>query len=106
MFYRPSAEDNTKVETLKKCSNFIKGRKNVRTLVWKELAALIKKIEVLLERTNTKNTKYWICDICSLWFHTQQKYETHECCTKIKPMIVCLKFKKKLNSRTITNNKR
>ena len=37
--------------------------------------------------------KYWFCDNCSLWFVTQQKQETHECCTQTKPQIVCPKLK-------------
>ena len=43
-FYKPSTEDGVtwteshgaKVEILEKCSNFVKGRKNVRILVWDE----------------------------------------------------------------------
>ena len=46
-----------------------------------------------MERPNTKNTKYWFCDNCTYWFPTQQKYETHECCTQIKPKILCPKLK-------------
>ena len=92
-FYQPSTEGGTEVELLKKCSNFIKGRKTLRKLVWNEHAALIKNIEVLLERPNTKNTMYWFCDICSLWFPAQQNCETHECCTQIKSKIVCPKLK-------------
>ena len=92
-FYRTSAEDKTKVEILQKCSNFIKSRTNVRIIVWNEQAALIKDIKVLLERPNTKNTKFWFCDNCSPWFPNQQKYEPHECCTQIKQKIVCPKLK-------------
>ena len=100
-FFRSSTEGgatwteshDTKVEILQKRLNFIKGRKKVRILVLNEHAALIKNIEVLLERPNTKNTKYWFCDNCSLWFPTQQKYETHECCTQIKPKTACPKLK-------------
>ena len=105
-FYPPLTEDNTKVEIFKKCSNFVKDRKIVRILVWDEHAALIKNIEVLLERPNTKYAKYWFCDNCSLWFATPQKYETHECCTQTKPKILCPNLKKKSNSRTITNIKK
>ena len=87
-FYQPSIEVDTKVETLQKCSNFVKGRKNVRILAWNEHGALVKNIEVLLERPNNKHAKYWFCDNCSLWFATQKKIETHECCTQTKPKIV------------------
>ena len=90
---------------LQKWSNFLKGRKNVRILVWNEPAALIKNVEVLLERPNTKNSKYWFCDNCSLWFPTQQKYGTSECCTQIKPKIVCSKLKQ-IKLKNITNNKK
>ena len=76
-----------------RCSNFVRDLKNVRILVRDEHYALNKNIKVLLERPNTKNTKYWFCDNCTYWFPTQQKYETHECCTQIKPKIVCLKLK-------------
>ena len=93
-FYQTSTEDDTKIRVLERCSNFIKGRKNVRILVWNEQGALIKNIEVLLEIPNTKRVKYWFCDNCTYWFTSQQKYETHECCTQTKPKIVCPKFKK------------
>ena len=92
-FYQPSTEDDVKVEILEKCSNVVKGRKNVRILAWDEHCAIIKNIEVLLERPNTKHANYWFFDNCSLWFTTQQKYETHECCTQIKSKIVCPKLK-------------
>ena len=48
-FYKPSTEDDTKVEILERSSNFIKDCKNVRILVWNEQVALIKNIQVLLE---------------------------------------------------------
>ena len=100
-FHRPSNEDgatwteshDTKVEIIQKCSHFIKGSKKVRILVWNEHAALIKNIEVLLERANIKNTKYWFWDNCFLWCPAQQKYETYECCTQIKSKFVCPKLK-------------
>ena len=57
------------------------------------LGDLIKNIEVLLERPITKNTKFWFCDNYTYWFPTQQKYETHECCTQTKPKVVCPKLK-------------
>ena len=69
---KPITEDEDKIEILQKYSNFVKV-KNVKILVWNEHAALIKNIEVLLEEPNTKNTKYWFCDKCTLWFPTQQK---------------------------------
>ena len=75
---RPSTEDDTKEEIIERCSNFIKGRKNVRVLAWDEHCALNKNIEVLLNRRNTKRVNYWFCDYCTYWFTTQQKYETHE----------------------------
>ena len=103
-----STEGDTKVEILQKCSNFIKGRKNVRILVWKEHAALIKNIEIFLERPNTKRVKYWFCDNCTYWFTTHQKYETHESCTQTKPKIVCpkirqIKFKNHYKQEEVMN---
>ena len=90
---RPSTEDNVKVGILQKYSNFVKGCKNVRIIFWNEHCALFKIIEVLLEGHNTQNTNYWFCVNCSVWFPTQQKYETHERCTQIKPNILCPKIK-------------
>ena len=93
-FYRPTQDSNiAKVERLEKCSNFVKDRQNVRILVWNEHCALIKKVEVLLERPNTKHAKFWFCDNCTYWFNSQYKCETHECCVQIKPKIVCPKLK-------------
>ena len=93
-FYRPTQFGNmAKVELLEKSSDFAKNRKNVRILIWDEHCALIKNIEVLLERSNTKNTKFWFCDNCNYWFSSKPKYETHECCTQIKPKIVYPKLK-------------
>ena len=40
--HRPITEGEDKVEILQKCSNFVKGRKNVRILVGNEHAALKK----------------------------------------------------------------
>ena len=51
LHHRPITEGEDKVEILQKCSNFVKGRKNVRILAWDEHCALIRNIEVLLERT-------------------------------------------------------
>ena len=48
-FYKPSTEDDVKVEILEKCSNFVKRRKNVRKPAWDEHCALVKNIEVLLK---------------------------------------------------------
>ena len=102
MFYRPTvvlnhrpAQDSNiaKVERLEKCSNFVKGRQNVRILTWNEHCALIKNVEVLLERPNTKHAKFWLCDNCTYCFSSQHKYETNECCVQIKPKIVCPKLK-------------
>ena len=93
-FYRPTQDSNiAKVECLEKCSNFVKYRQNVRILVWNEHCALIKNVEVLLERPNTKQAKFWFCDNCTYWFRSQCKYEAHECCVQIKPKIVCPKLK-------------
>ena len=92
--YRPTQDSNiAKVERLEKCSNFVKDRQNVRILVWNEHCALIKNVEVLLERPNTKHAKFWFCDNCTYWFSSQYKYDTHECCVQIKPKIVCPKLK-------------
>ena len=82
-----------KVESLEKSSNFVKDRQNVRILVWNEHWALIKNVEILLERPNTKHAKCWFCDNCTYWFSSQYKYETHECCVQIKTKIVCTKLK-------------
>ena len=93
-FYRPAQDINiAKVERLEKCSNFVKDRQNVRILVWNEYCALIKNVEVLLERPNTKHAKFWFCDNCTYWFSSQQKFETRECCVQIKPKIVCPELK-------------
>ena len=91
-FYRP-IPGSAKVELLEKCIDFVKDRKNVRILTWGEHCALIKNIEVLLERPNAKHAKFWFCDNCTYWFSSQHKYETHECCVQIKPKIVCPKLK-------------
>ena len=73
-FYRPTQDSNiAKVECVEKCSNFVKGRHNVRILAWKEHCALIKKVEVLLERPNTKHAKFCFCDNCTYWFSSQYK---------------------------------
>ena len=94
LHHRPAQDSNiAKVECLEKCSNFVKGRHNVRILAWNEHCALIKNVEVLLERPYTKHTKYWFCDNCTYWFSSQHKYEAHECCVQIKPKIVCPKLK-------------
>ena len=94
LHHRPTQDSNiAKVEGLEKCSNFVKGRHNVRILAWDEHCALIKIVKVLLERPDTKHTKYWFCDNCTYWFSSQHKYETHECCVQIKPKIVCPKLK-------------
>ena len=93
-FYRPAQDSNiAKVGRLEKCSNFVKDRQNVRIPVWNEHCALIKNVEVLLERPNTKHAKFCFCDYCTYWFSSQYKYETHECCVQIKPKIVCPKLK-------------
>ena len=93
-FYRPAQNSNiAKVECLEKCSNFVKGRHNVGILAWNEHCALIKNVEVLLERPKTKHAKFWFCDNCTYWFSSQHKYETHECCVQIKPKIVCSQLK-------------
>ena len=92
---RPTQDSNiAKVECLEKCSNFVKGRHIVRILAWNEHCALIKNVEVLLERPITKHAKFWFCDSCTYWFSSQHKNETHECCVQIKPEIVCPKLKK------------
>ena len=46
-----------------------------------------------MEGPNTKHAKYCFCNNCSRWFATQQKYETHECCTQTEPKIVRPKIK-------------
>ena len=58
-FYKPAQDSNiAKVERLEKCSNFVKDRQNVRILVWEEHCALIKNVQLLLERPNTKHAKF------------------------------------------------
>ena len=70
--YGPTEDSNiAKVERLEKCYNFLKGRQNVRILVWNEYCALTKNVEVLLERPNTKHAKFWFCDNCTYWFSSQ-----------------------------------
>ena len=80
LHHRPTQGNIVKVERLKKCSNLVKGRHNVRIVAWSEHCALIKNVEVLLERPNTKHAKFWFCYNCTYWFSSQHKYETHECC--------------------------
>ena len=93
-FYRPAQDSNiAKVERLEKCSNFVKDRQNVRILVREEHCALIKNVELLLERPNIKHAKFWFCYNCTYWFSSQHKYESHECCVQIKRKIVCPKLK-------------
>ena len=106
-FYKPAQDSNiAKVERLEKCSNFVKDRQNVRILVWEENCALIKNVEVLLERPYNKHAKFWFCDNCTYWFTSQYKYETHECCVQIKPKIVCpmlkqIKFKNQYKQQEV-----
>ena len=65
-FYRPTQDINiAKVECLEKCSNFVEDRQNLRILIWNEHCALIKIVEILLERPNTKHAKFWFCDNCT-----------------------------------------
>ena len=45
-----------------------KDRKTVRIPVRYEHCGMVKNMEVLLERPNTKSTKYWFCDNCTYWF--------------------------------------
>ena len=93
LHHRPAQGSNiAKVERLEKCSNFVKGRHDVRILAWNEHCAL-KNLEVLLERPNTKHAKFWFCDNYTYWFSSQHKCETHECCVQIKAKIVCPKLK-------------
>ena len=92
--YGPTQDSNiAKVERLEKCPNIVKDRQNVRILVWNEHCALIKNVEVLPERPNTKHAKFWFCDNCTYWFSSQYKYETHECCVQVKPKIARPKLK-------------
>ena len=109
LHHRPTQDSNiTKVERLEKCSNFVKDRQIVRILVWEEHCAIIKNVEVILERPNTKHAKFWFSDNCTYWFCSQQKYETHECCVQIKPKIVCpklqqVKFKNQHKQQEVIN---
>ena len=86
-----------KVELLKPVDDFDKDRKDVRILVrgdgTTEHCALIKNIETLLERPNKNNIKYYYCDRCTYWFHSQIKYDKHECSNSFKPEVVCLRRK-------------
>ena len=107
--HRPAQDSNiAKVERLEKCSNFVKDRQNVRILVCEELCTLIKNVEVLLERPDTKHAKFWFCDNCTYWFSSQHKYGAHECCVQIKPKIVCpklkqIKFKNQYKQQEVNN---
>ena len=55
-----------KVELLKPVDDFDKDRKDLRILVWDKAAvehcALIKNIEILLDRPIENNIKYYYCD--------------------------------------------
>ena len=94
LHHRPAQDSNiAKLECLEKCSNFVEDRQNIRILVWEEHCALIKNVEVFLERPNTKHAKFWFCDNCTYWFSSQHRFETHECCVQIKTKIVCPKLK-------------
>ena len=71
-FYRPTQDSNiAKVECLEQCSYFVKDRQNVRIPVRNEHCALIKNVEVLPKKPNTKHAKFWFCDNCTYWFSSQ-----------------------------------
>ena len=87
-----------KVELFKPVDDFVKDRKDVRILVWGDYTTehcdLIKNIEVLLDRPNRMNLKFYYCDRCTYWFDSQIKYGKHECNNSFKPKAVCPKKKK------------
>ena len=87
-----------KVELFKPVDDFDKDRKDVRIFVWgnglTEHCALIKNIEILLDRPNKNNIKYYYCDRCTYWFDSQIKYDKQECNNSFKPEVVCPKKKK------------
>ena len=66
-----------KVELFKPVDDFDKDKKDVRLLVWgnelTEHCALIKNLELLLDRPNKNNIKYYYCDRCTYWFDSQIK---------------------------------
>ena len=65
--------DSANEERAEKCSDFVKGCKNVRLLIWDEHCALKKNIEVLLERPKTKHAKFCFRENCTYWFNSQHK---------------------------------
>ena len=87
-----------KVELFKPVDDFVKARKNVRTLVWgdgtTEHSALNEKIETLLDRPNRMNQKFYYSDRCTYWFDSQIKFNQHECNHSFKPEVICPKKKK------------
>ena len=87
-----------KVELFKPVDEFDKDSKDVRTLVWgnglTEHCAPIKNIEILLDRPNKNNIKYYYCDRCTYWFDSQNKYNKHESNNSFKSEVVCPKKKK------------
>ena len=94
--YTHCGED--KVELFKPVVDIKKVRKSVRILVWgnglTEHCALIKTIEILIERPNKSQHKFYYCNRCTYWFNSQFKFEKHECSHSFKPEIVCPKKKK------------
>ena len=55
---RHSTDDSATIERTEKCSDIVKGRKNKKILIQEEPCALIKHIDVLLERPKTKREKF------------------------------------------------
>ena len=94
--YTPRCE--AKVELFKPVDGFDKDRKDFRMLVWEkagvEHCALIKNIaNLIVERPNKSQHKFYYCDRCTYWFNSQIKYDKQESSHNCKPEIVCPKKK-------------
>ena len=90
--YTPCGEG--KVELFKPVDDFVKGRNDVRILLWENHCALNKTIETLLDRPNKMNHKNYYWDRCTYWFNSQNKYDKDECSHSFKPEVVCPRKKK------------
>ena len=97
-----TAPSEGKKELFEPVDDFDKDRKDVTILVWgnhgetwsKTQCALIKNIEILLDRPNKMNHKFYYCDRCTYCFNSQITFDNHICSHSLKPEIVCPKKKK------------
>ena len=96
--YTHCGED--KVELVKPVVDFDKDRKSVRILVWgnglTEHCALIKTIEILIERPNKSQHKFYYCNRCTYWFNSQFKFDKHNVVTFSNQRLFALRRRKLL----------